>query len=325
METVMANGNGNPAIEALPQVTRVYQNHALDSTRWQGYQPRRGDIFITTSYKSGTTWMQEIVRQLIFCGQAVPERDEVSIKQISPWVEHRGTPIKDVLARLEAQSHQRFMMTHLAADALPYFPEVNYLVVGRDARDVAMSLWNHYAGMADALFQNRETLPNQDFDPLPPPPPDVHAFWRDWISRGWFAWEQEGYPFWGNLSHTQSWWPYRHLPNILFVHYNDLKEELAGEVRRIADFLAIPVADDLLSSILHAVNLDVMREREDRLQSPLLKALKNGANTFYYKGTNGRWRDVLSAEEVALYDKTAATVLTPDCRAWLEQGRKAGL
>ena len=32
----------------------------------------------------------------------------------------------------------------------------------------------------------------------------------------------------------------------------------------------------------------------------------NGANTFFFKGTNGRWKDVLSVEELALYDEKAA-------------------
>jgi aryl sulfotransferase len=45
--------------------------------------------------------------------------------------------------------------------------------------------------------------------------------------------------------------------------------------------------------------------------------------TFFHKGTNGRWRDVLSAEDVALYEETAVKVLTPVCQAWLEQGRSA--
>jgi hypothetical protein len=48
---------------------------------------------------------------------------------------------------------------------------------------------------------------------------------------------------------------------------------------------------------------------------------KEGAQTFFYKGTNGRWRKVLTAEEVAMYEETATRVLTPDCCAWLEQGR----
>ena len=133
----------------------------------------------------------------------------------------------------------------------------------------------------------------------------------------------DGYPFQPNLYHTQSWWDYRHLPNILFVHYSDLKADLAGEIRRITAFLAIPLADAMLPAITQAVNLDAMCNREARLNPRMKETLKNGASTFFYKGTNGRWRDVLSAEEVQMYEEKAAQVLTPDCRAWLEQGRVA--
>jgi aryl sulfotransferase len=47
---------------------------------------------------------------------------------------------------------------------------------------------------------------------------------------------------------------------------------------------------------------------------------KGGADTFLNQGTNGRWRDVLSAAELALYDAACDRTLTPDCRAWLENG-----
>jgi aryl sulfotransferase len=47
---------------------------------------------------------------------------------------------------------------------------------------------------------------------------------------------------------------------------------------------------------------------------------KDGAGTFFYKGTNGRWKDVLSAEELALYDEAMRMTLPPDCAKWLEQG-----
>ena len=52
-----------------------------------------------------------------------------------------------------------------------------------------------------------------------------------------------------------------------------------------------------------------------------MRIFKDGAKSFFYKGTNGRWRDVLSEEELALYDQAAKRVLTPDCRQWLENGR----
>jgi len=295
----------------------------MDSTRWQRYQPRSDDIVISTSLKSGTTWMQEIVRQLIFLGQDIPERNQVPVGQVSAWPDGPWSPVDKMLEKIEAQQHRRFFKTHLPVDGLPFFPQVKYIVVGRDARDVAMSMWNHYAGMTEGAFEFHNGIQGRIGEPLPRPPQDIHAFWRDWISRGCFDWVSEGYPFQPNLYHTQTWWNYRHLPNILFVHYNDLKADLAGELRLLANFLAIPLADDELPTLMQTVSLEAMREREGRLNQSWRSTFKEGASTFFHKGTNGRWRDVLSAEEVQMYEEKAAQVLTPECRAWLEQGRVA--
>lgn len=307
----------------FPEVKRTYQFHSLDSTRWNGYRPRPDDIVVSTSLKSGTTWMLEIVRQLVFLGQEVPERDEMPIGWVSTWPDAPWSPVEKMLEKLEAQPHRRFMKTHLPLDGLPYFPQVKYIVVGRDARDVGMSMWNHYAGMTDGAFEYHNGIQGRIGEPLPRPPQDIHAFWRDWISRGCFDWVSEGYPFQPNLHHTQSWWEYRHLPNLLFIHYADLKSDFAVELRRIAAFLSIPLADDALPGLMQAASLDAMREREARLNQSWSATFKDGAGTFFFKGTNGRWRDVLSAEEVQMYETKAAQVLTPDCRAWLEQGRVA--
>jgi aryl sulfotransferase len=47
---------------------------------------------------------------------------------------------------------------------------------------------------------------------------------------------------------------------------------------------------------------------------------KDGANTFFNKGTNGRWRDVLAADDLALYDAAVKKTLPEDCARWLERG-----
>ena len=39
------------------------------------------------------------------------------------------------------------------------------------------------------------------------------------------------------------------------------------------------------------------------------------------KGTNGRWKEVFSEEELQLYHDTCERVLTPDCVHWLETGQ----
>ncbi len=308
---------------ALPQVIHTYHTQALDSTRWQHYRPREGDIVICTSVKSGTTLTQEIVRQLIFLGQDAPAQQEAPLWDISPWLDVRWAPLDELLAGLEAQQHRRFIKSHLALDGLPYFPQVKYIVIGRDARDVALSLWNHYANFTDTAYAISNYTPGLVGEPLPRCPADFHAFWQTWITRGLHTWESEGYPFWGNMHHTQTWWNYRHLDNILFVHFHDLLTDRVGEIRRIAAYLDIAVPDDALPAMLQALDLTTMREREGQ-RSPVFQMLwKEGVQTFFNQGTNGRWRDVLSADELRLYEEKAAQVLTPDCRAWLEQGRVA--
>ena len=49
---------------------------------------------------------------------------------------------------------------------------------------------------------------------------------------------------------------------------------------------------------------------------------EGGSDRFFFKGTNGRWRDVLTADDLALYE-TAASKLDPELRDWLENGRLA--
>jgi aryl sulfotransferase len=45
-----------------------------------------------------------------------------------------------------------------------------------------------------------------------------------------------------------------------------------------------------------------------------------GAQTFVHKGVNGRWRDVLTAEDCRRYEAMALRQLGPDCARWLATG-----
>ena len=50
----------------MPERTREYRSYIFDSRNWDGFAPRPGDVVVSTSYKSGTTWMQNIVLRLVF-------------------------------------------------------------------------------------------------------------------------------------------------------------------------------------------------------------------------------------------------------------------
>jgi aryl sulfotransferase len=48
--------------------------------------------------------------------------------------------------------------------------------------------------------------------------------------------------------------------------------------------------------------------------------MKEGGRTFINKGTNGRWRDELTPEDIAAYEAKALTELGEDCAHWLATG-----
>ncbi len=305
--------------------TRVYQNHHLDSTRWDAYEPRDGDMVIVTSYKSGTTWMQHILG-LLLVGESV---DAFALKESVPWIDCRfkGGTKQDLWNALSAMPGRRLLKSHLPLDGLPFYANVRYVIVARDPRDVFMSLFNHYGNYTERAFRMLNEPAGHGGEALPPCPADPRAFWRNWITRGYFGWEHEGWPFWGNLRHTQSYWTYRHLPNMLFVHYGDMLADLAGVVRRVAAFAGIEVCDAEVTRVIEATSFDAIRKMADDLpleQDKSRFVFKDGLKSFFFKGSNGRWRDVLNDEDLALYEAAKARVLAPDCARWLENGGVIG-
>ena len=302
--------------DGRPERTHEYRNHHLDSTRWDAVAMRDDDIVITTAYKAGTTWTQRIVAALVLGPGPVGLRDK------SPWIDARFMgPLEAMVAGLEAQQHRRFIKSHLAADGIPFSPHAKYVVVGRDTRDVFMSLWNHYSSYTDLAYSllNDAARPGPEFPRCPETPGDL---WRRWIVEGWFDWEPDGWPYWSHHHHLSTWWAAREVPNILFVHYGDLLTDTDGEMRRIAAFLDIEVDEETWPARLADVGIDAMREEAQGDGDPSSMIFVGGAARFFYKGTNGRWRDTLTDDDLALYDKAAAT-LDPTLRTWLEGGRHA--
>jgi aryl sulfotransferase len=299
-------------VSDLPRRTRTYRHHHLDSTRWDAVRHRPGDIVISTSAKAGTTWMQRIVSLLIFGTGPLPDL----LSKVSPWIDCRYTePLDEVVARIGAQRHRRFLKTHLPVDALPFSDDVRYIVVGRDTRDVFMSLWNHYRNYTDVLYE-MTSAGDPPGGPLPRCPDDLRRLWSQWATRGSFDWESDGWPFWSHHYHAAAWWPHRHRENVLLVHYNDLLADLDAQMRRVAGHLGMPVDERAWPELVDAARFESMKSSVRELLGPMDR-FAGGPDAFLYKGSNGRWREALTEDDLVLYDKMAAR-LDPGLRDWLE-------
>mmetsp|Transcript_37406 Transcript_37406/g.81876 ORF Transcript_37406/g.81876 Transcript_37406/m.81876 type:complete len:321 (-) Transcript_37406:116-1078(-) len=305
-------GDGVADTPPLPKKTREMHNHHFDSTMWDepDFKFRDDDIIIATYAKSGTTWMQQIVSQLIFDGQT-----GLNVAEMSPWVDLRVPPKQIKLPAIEAQTHRRFLKTHLPVDALRFSPKAKYLYIARDGRDVVWSLYNHWLTANDMWYEALNG-PGLVGDPIPRPPPGgVREVWETWLA-------EDGKPFWSFWDNISTWWAIRDQPNVMLIHFNDLKKDMEGEMRKMAKFLDIDVEEDRWQTIVEHCTFDWMKENAASCV-PLGGAFwEGGAGTFIHKGTNNRWVDTLSKKESEAYEKFAEEKLGKECADWLKGGSK---
>jgi aryl sulfotransferase len=302
------NINSESSIDPSLRAPRKLVNFSMDSTRWDDFAFREGDIVIGTWSKSGTTWTQQIVSQLIFKGE-----EGIPVGDIAPWVDMRVIPLDDVTRLVESQTHRRFLKTHLPADALRFSSKAKYIYVGRDGRDVAWSFFNHLMKMSQDLYDAFNDPPGLDAQPVLRPNGDARTFFNSWLAGDMYGADT----FFQNV---QSWWDVSNSPNVLLVHFNNLKADMEGEIRRIAAYLDIEIDESRWPAIVEHCSFDYMKEHADSLSEHFQAFFDGGLKNFIYKGTNGRWRDLLSKDEIRKYENAAVACLSPECVHWLATG-----
>jgi aryl sulfotransferase len=228
-----------PVIERAP--TREYRTVLMDSHRWDGFKPRPGDVVVATYPKCGTTWTQRIVDMLIH--QSTAARP---IMETYPWLDATFfNPIEHDLANLESQDHRRAIKSHLPFDSLPVYDGLKYIHVARDGRDACMSFHNHMTGFTDEAKMRMawrrcrcsQTRRSRLRRRRSRPPTRATSTWtgspRPRPKRRRRSTDLSFFDF------EMTYWRERTRPNLLMVHYNDLKADLAGEIARISAFLEI--------------------------------------------------------------------------------------
>mmetsp|Transcript_54206 Transcript_54206/g.89730 ORF Transcript_54206/g.89730 Transcript_54206/m.89730 type:complete len:362 (-) Transcript_54206:488-1573(-) len=311
----------------------VIQNHHIDSTRWYDFEQHPSDIYVNTPAKAGTTWTQEIVGQLLYNGDIPKHANTESIHDISPWLALSVTPKQAVLGMLQQQLEKkniarRMIKTHEPVEAMPFHPECKYIVVARDFRDVVWSIYNHYSQFTDeayAAINSQDKGYSRSFKPMPKFNFEDGSFteydlFKMMLTEPDDDGNPDGGPWWSQLWVIGSWWKIRDLPNVKLVHYANLKEDLAGSVRSIAEFCEIPIDEERFDYIVSLCTFESMKARS---VSPIPKDAPffKDRSKFMNKGQTGRWQTVLSDEDTEKYRTVARRYLDDEGIRWLETGK----
>lgn len=301
-------------------MTVRYRSLITDNARWDGFEFRASDIVISTPPKCGTTWTQMLCALLIFDGPEFPG----PLGEISPWLDQTVRNLDEVRALYRDQTHRRFIKTHTPLDGIPIRDDVTYLVVGRDPRDLMVSMEHHWANMdlERVLALRDQAVGNDDLDSLPvrPPPSDdpverFHEYVRQTEYTG-------AVNLRGVLHHFDTAWERRDAGNVAMFHYADYRADLPGELYRLARALDLSVTETRARELAEEASLSRMRARADDI-APNAGAIWKDTAAFFRSGGSGEWRARVTDADLDEYDAVVSATVDPDLARWVHHGRIA--
>ncbi|THV43653.1 sulfotransferase domain-containing protein [Glycomyces buryatensis] len=286
----------------------------MDSARWDSINLREGDIIVSTPAKCGTTWTQIICGLLVFGRPELP----APLDDLSLWVDAFFRTEADTAAHLAAQGHRRFMKSHTPLDGLPFDERVTYICVGRDPRDAGVSMDHHLANMdmEKVMALRADTLGPEGADmtdAMPPPAPTAKERFWNWAEN-----DDPVLGMAGMFRHIEGFWARRDDPNIVLLHYADLKADLEGQMRLLAGSLGIAVPEEVWPELVRAATFDQVKSRAETLAPE--RSMWHDKAEFFHKGANGQWREFFDESDLDRYRERVASLANPEINEWLHQG-----
>jgi aryl sulfotransferase len=291
-----------------------YQNLASDSARWSKFEHRPGDIIISTPPKCGTTLTQMMCALLIFDGPDFPGR----LDDLSPWLDMNTRSDDEVLAEVEAMSHRRFLKTHTPLDGIPEWPDVTYVVVGRDPRDVFVS-WEHHVANMDTERFVAAVDQSVGLDKVVPFVREQPATMSERLDQ-WLVDESPTATM--SLAvvagHLDVAWRRRDRDNVLLFHFEELRDDRVAAMGRLARGIGVELTSTRLAELAAMASIDEMRSRAAAL-APNTKEIFSDASQFFRSGASGEGRAAMTPEQEAVYQERMRRLVAPELQDWLQR------
>ncbi|CAH1779253.1 unnamed protein product [Owenia fusiformis] len=150
-----------------------------------------------------------------------------------------------------------------------------YLV--RNPKDTAVSFYNHTKG-----------LKVLDYDGT------FSDFYESFIEG------EVEYSSW--FDHVTTWWKgTKDNPNVLWIHYEDLKKEFIPMLKKMASFLGCPADENFLQEIAEKTSFNTMKQQTEKFD--VKEAWKTKDGTMFRKGQVGNWKEHFTVEQNERFNK----------------------
>ena len=252
-----------------PMVTQQRMDELKD------FALRPDDVMISCLPKSGTTWLQQIVKLIRTNGKESGEK----IPDAVPWIETNTrefywVDIDNMPSPRNVKTHVPYQMT---PGGLPHTTGVKYIYLARNPKDLAVSFYYHVRGFKHHHFTGTFSEYLQLFIE------GKNAF------GSWF-------------DHVLGWWQHKDSPNILFIKYEDIKKDTPSVIKEISDFMGCKLETEVIKQIAEQVQFERMKDNPAANFSWMAADRIPSEPPFMRKGVVGDWKNHFTAEESAMFD-----------------------
>ncbi|KAM3842768.1 amine sulfotransferase-like [Diretmus argenteus] len=237
---------------------------------------RDSDVFTVTYPKSGTIWMQQILRLLQAKGDVTANKDVLDITLVR-WIEFTGNRKEFITA-----PSPRMRVTHLPHVFMP--PALSQkkgkvIYVARNPKDVLVSYY-HFHKVARVV----ET------------PTDFNDFFEKFLEGHVFA------NCW--FDHIKTWYSHKDDMNMLFITYEEMIQDLQSVVERISLFLGMDLTDEERANVVKYSTFSNMKKIfGTSYENKLDEWFDRRKGSFLRKGTIGDWKNHFTVAQNEKFDQ----------------------
>ncbi|XP_063956685.1 sulfotransferase 1B1-like [Lytechinus pictus] len=205
---------------------------------------REDDVILTSYIKCGTHWMAEILLLILNSGIPLSSQDRFDrssqLLELPAWI-HNMSKSYEYIATIPSP---RMYITHLPIQFLPeqvWKKKPKIVYVARSPRDCLASLFNYLK-----------------------PDPQQYT-WNEIFN----LFTLEKMPYGSVWDHQYGFWKRRNDSNILYVDFEDMKMDPAGNAAKVAAHLGYDLSAEQLAEVTRLSSLNEMKSTYARLEDEL--------------------------------------------------------